>query len=191
MGMSRGGLDAAIAFGLEPRVHAAWIDSAPWTGLYGMIDAMIKPFTGPLLTPLIRSVVWNGAHFFSGGKVDNNLPLDLLTKFSGSARWICISQGIQDNWVPITEGSDAVRFLSGLVDNYRVHVYNPPADCSGDKHHTFMWVFPDNARTEFCHFWSEAFGRDPSACGLGMLPRYQRVDPKDVLPVLPGYSHVP
>jgi len=191
MGFSRGGLDAANAFGLEHRVRAAWIDSAPFTGLYGMIDAFVRPYAGGVLTPLVTGIVWKYAHLFSGGKVDTSLPLNSLTKCSEPARRLAVSQDMEDEFVPITEGLEAIRFLSGLNTCYTISVYNPPADCNGDRHHSYMWVFPDDARAKLCEFWSEAFGQDPHNCGLDKMQKFQRVKATDEVPVPPWYAHIP
>ena len=39
MGFSKGGFAAAIAMALEPRIPAAWLDSAPFHGLRGSFSA--------------------------------------------------------------------------------------------------------------------------------------------------------
>jgi len=181
MGFSKGALAAANAFGLEPRIPAAWIDSAPYTGLYGMIDAKVRPYAGPL-TPVIRDPVWWAAQHFSGLELDRYLPLNLLRNCTGPPRRVAISQGMLDMMVPIDEGNTAVDFLSGLVECYRVTPYTPPAVCDGDSHHSFMWEFPDSARRKLCSFWSAAFGRNTSVCGLEALPSFQTAVEAERLP---------
>lgn len=181
-GFSRGALDVANAFALEDRIPAAWVDSAPYTSLYGMVDAFVRPYAG-FLTDAVVKPVWESAYMFTGGKVDTFLPWDLLSNASKDCsgkkpRPLQITQDMEDTMVPINEGLTAIKRLSSN-NCYDVTAYNPPANCFGDKHHTYMWVFPDDARTRLCNFWSKVFSRDVKLCALDKLTKLQKVSTLD------------
>eukprot|EP00931_Biecheleriopsis_adriatica_P043710 TRINITY_DN24976_c0_g1_i1.p1 TRINITY_DN24976_c0_g1~~TRINITY_DN24976_c0_g1_i1.p1 ORF type:complete len:575 (+),score=99.70 TRINITY_DN24976_c0_g1_i1:20-1744(+) len=189
MGFSRGGYDAAIAFGLDKRIPGAWLESAPFTGLYGMIDANIRPYAGPL-TSLLCDTVYQSSTVFAGQyTVDEMKPLELLANCTGPQRKLMLSQGQMDKVVPVSETMEAALYLSSLTDCYEVKIFTPPSTCDGDTHHTFMWQFPDTGRHELCSFWSGVFGRDVSLCGpLDAEKPLQKVTIQEKLPKPPAYT---
>jgi len=175
-GFSKGAYGAAIAFGLEKRIPGAWIDSAPWSGLSGMVDATIRPYAG-MITPAISGIVMASAKHFSGGRVDYYNPLQLLVNCTGPARGVAISQGLFDSVVPLQEGEKAIATFGGLPSCYDLTAYTPPEYCNKATHHQEMWEFPDDTRGVMCDFWSKTFGQSNKTCALATLPKYQTWQP--------------
>jgi len=187
MGFSKGALGAAIAFGLETRIPGAWIDSAPFSGLKGMIDHTIRPYLGRI-TPIFVYPVWWSAKFFAETPLDYYDGLQLLANCTPPRRQVAISQGIYDTDVPMYEGQHAISLLGGFKTCYALEVYTPPEYCNTWTHHMEMWEFPDSTRNQLCHFWGRTFRLDTSVCSVKM-PSYQFWEPPNELP--PGTPPLP
>ena len=69
MGFSKGGYGAAIAMGLEPRISACWIDSAPLHGLRGVVHDYAKQYVGDLIGGVLAEPILWAAHWWSGSTV--------------------------------------------------------------------------------------------------------------------------
>jgi len=172
MGFSKGAYATAIAFNLEKRIPGAWIDSAPYSGLYGMIDAIIRPFLG-VLTPLARQPVWWGATWFSPVPVDYYKPTEMFANCSAPRRRVFIAHSNSDDTVPVEESAAAIFEIGSRVDCYDLWLFTPDESCDGAHHHVEMWQYPETTRARLCYFWSKVFYNDHnySSCGLDELPK--------------------
>ena len=79
MGFSKGGYGAAIAMGLEPRISAAWIDSAPLHGLRGVVHDYAKQYVGDFIGGLLAEPILWAAHWWSGNTVGTFDAFKLLS----------------------------------------------------------------------------------------------------------------
>lgn len=173
MGFSKGALGVGIAFGLEPRIRGAWLDSAPYCGLRGMIKHSIRPYLGVFAALVAVPVIW-GAELYSETPIDYYDPFKLLANCSAPARYAAVSQGLFDTDVPLEESQRMTMLLGSLKSCYTLTTYTPPEYCNTWTHHHEMWEFPDEMRQVLCTFWSDALGSSPEACRLSSLPAYQK-----------------
>lgn len=180
MGFSKGALGVAIAFAMEPAIPAVWLDSGPYSGLHGMIDAVVRPYLG-FATPLAAEPVWWGAKYFAQTPLDYYMPMPMLANCSRPQRGTALSQGLYDSDVPIGETSRLALLLAGLPECYSVTMYTPPEYCNTFTHHQEMWEFPDDTRKVLCEFWSRWLDLPESTCQRH-LPSYQLWSPPGSMP---------
>jgi len=174
IGFSMGGFVAQIAFGLEPRVPAAYIFSGPHGGLENMVNTYVSYVLGPL-SPLVAKPVYWFASLWAGVDLAYELPRKTITDCAprNPARPVGISNAVNDKSVPIAETGKLLIALGSHPECYDVEQVNTPhEDCNGGNHHVSMWQHTDRMRERLCTFWSAAFSRNASYCGLEELPLY-------------------
>jgi len=163
------------------------MDSGPYTGFRGMVDAYIRyylkylgPFSGILfpIVPSIRETVLRSASYWSGVPIDLSKPYQGFINCSRPRRHIAIAHGVFDDQVPIQDSNFAINLVSSLPHCYDVTVYTPPNDCNGYTHHTEFLAYPDESREKLCEFWSKTFNQDTERCGLSSMIKYEEVSEK-------------
>lgn len=177
MGFSMGAMTAATAFGLEPRIPGAWLDSAPWTPR-SVLDGQLKSKLGPFRYPFVAAAWW-GANMWAGVDLHRFIPKNALSatcsaSYQGNPRHVAELGSTLDTLVPISEVDEMIDFFSGLPNCYDVTlVYTPPSSCHGNPHAQEMYEFSDIYRAENCKFWAKVFGLTIDYCGLINMPHYK------------------
>lgn len=186
MGFSKGAWTASIAFGLDENIPAAWLDSGPFTGLGGILRNYIEDYAIPEKDNPFRDytnsmLVWwmdylsnttNGMYYPT--KTLNNRT---RLKCRKEPRPVMVAHDQEDSFVDVENGQKAAMFFSGLPQCYALSTFMPYGKCAGDAHHVHIWTATDETRRQLCKFWTNAFKKDQSMCGLEKLPSFiQMVD---------------
>lgn len=178
MGFSMGAFITSNAFGIEPKVPGAWIDS----GLFEPIDLLSYSIQGTFggATPLFIGPTY----FFAKAKAGVDLALWTPSKALPSnadekrKRSIAVVHGQQDTVVPPSESDHLLELVRSLPELYDLkEEYLPQnAYCGGGDHLTALLVFPQVYRQKLCDFWTGVFDMKRSACGIDKLPTFPDED---------------
>lgn len=178
MGFSKGAFTASIAFGLEKRIPAAWIDSGPFQGIEGVMSSFIDDFIPPGLNPargaLAHLLMWwmNRQSHVENFKYYPSKALKEQCDTTTQPRPVLVAHDQLDKGVPPASSAALVQFLGGLPRCFSAFTYNAYGNCAGDAHHEEMWMNPETTRQKACAFWSHAFKRNASLCRLADMPTY-------------------
>merc|ERR1711924_149752 len=162
----------ATAFGMEQRIGAAWIDSAP-SDSKDVLKAQIS-MLGPLADILLPAL-WQGANWWAGCDLNRYVPSKYLPcTASPSVRHVAVLSSSKDDFVPLEQSQRILEWLQASPACYSItQVYFPPLACQDMVHVYSMFLAPDEYRLRLCRFWTNAFGLDCDYCVLQQLPWYQ------------------
>lgn len=178
LGMSMGGFAASIAFGKEPQIPGAWIDSGvfePRDVLKFSIEQSLPSFLQFLATPALGPA-WLFANRASGVSLDLRLPAQSLAADAKKKkkRPIAVTHGQQDTTVPPAETDQLLAFIDEHEDLYDARVrYLPDYSCGDNTHITMILWRPDTYRKMLCEFWTHVFTMPVSSCKLNTLPVFE------------------
>jgi len=183
LGFSMGGFLASTAFGFEPDVPAAWVDSGVFNPGEVLASNMAEAGVGFASMP-----AWFFAKTAAGVDLTLHTPAKTLPQSQGKEkkkRPIAITHGMQDTTVPPSQSEGLYKLVKSLPDLYDVREYYKPSyDCKGkwqgkatsSKHCTMHIWRSDVYRQKLCSFWTHSFGLDKKFCGLDALPKYEEND---------------
>lgn len=171
-GFSLGALVAGVAFGLEGRAPAAWLDSGPWTprsmfehSARRELEAMGLGFATGALTSSAWTRVKSAA-LERGVDLDWQLPQQVLPQGPDTKRPLYVVANEDDEAVPYSEHLLLKQFLAKYPEKYTVVEWVSTGVCHGSAHHQEMFSKHDEYKDRLCSFWAEAFDIDTSYCFL-------------------------
>mmetsp|Transcript_78913 Transcript_78913/g.142336 ORF Transcript_78913/g.142336 Transcript_78913/m.142336 type:complete len:488 (+) Transcript_78913:41-1504(+) len=175
MGYSMGGFAAAIAFGVEPRVPAAWLDSAVFDlGEELTFNlALIFGFLPPSVLSYMTAVsLWFGS-YFAGANIELYQPASSLTSAAAlnvaKRRPVAVLQSTIDSYVGPEQSAEFAALFGKHNASYDLSLTRRVKYSCGVKFpftthcqmHTWQaQTYKDN----LCEFWSRALGRDTDYC---------------------------
>jgi alpha-beta hydrolase superfamily lysophospholipase len=171
-GFSEGAFVISVAFGLESRAPAAWLDSGPWTprslferGARWELEEMGLGFAASALT----SSTWENvkkAALEKGVDLDWQLPQQTLPHGPDTKRPMYIVANEDDETVPYSEHLLLKEFLAKYPEKYTVVDWVSTGVCHGSAHHQYIFSKYEEYKDRLCSFWAEAFNIDTSYCFL-------------------------
>lgn len=170
MGFSMGAFVTAIAFGLDGRTPAAWVDSGPWTTRAAFAQNFRTEAEGMgigFLTGLLLPRAWEGvkrAALERGVDYDWQLPEQALALGPDTRRLIHTLANEDDAVVPFSEHVRLVNFLAKYPEKYTVGDWVTAGLCHGSAHHREIFRKHEEYKYRLCNFWTEAFGLESSYC---------------------------
>lgn len=169
-GFSMGAFVTAIAFGLEGRAPAAWVDSGPWTTRVAFeqnfrttADGMGLGFLAGLLLPRVWESVKSVA-LERGVDYDWQLPRQTLPSGPDTRRPIYTHANEDDATVPFSEHVRLVDFLAGYPEKYTVGYWVTAGICHESAHHREIFSRHEEYKDRLCSFWAGVFDLEPSFC---------------------------
>ncbi|CAE8626260.1 unnamed protein product [Polarella glacialis] len=172
-GFSLGGFLTNIAFGLEAKVPAAWVEAPPFVPQTVFSHGLSKTLSGMglgFLSSLLASPVWGSvqkAALAKGVDLEYHLPEKALPRGPDSKRPIFWAHNKLDDTVPFSEGQKLIELLKSYPEKYEVKgSFVSDALCNGENHCMDMLRDPDGYSAKMCDFWTGVFGIESSACGL-------------------------
>lgn len=189
VGIGLGGFAALMALGLEPRIPAAWVDSAVFdlrrllqsritAELEGLVkDTRAEPaaWLSPYLAPLFSWATWRYAEFAAGADLDHMSPAKALKSPVLKTRSVAIVHSKHDDKVPKSESDLLVDFLDSNDKYEAEELYFVPSFCGRETHAVTHFWRPDVYRDKLCIFWSDVFGTGHSQCNQDDLPDLESV----------------
>jgi pimeloyl-ACP methyl ester carboxylesterase len=171
LGISLGAMTTATAFGMEQKVHAAFIDSGP-SDPKDELKQQIS-MLGPLADILLPAL-WEGANWWSGVDLGRYIPSKALPcTTSPTVRPVAVASSAEDTFVPLNQAQQLVKWIATSPNCYTLtQVYFPAVSCGGMDHAQEMYLAPDEYRLRLCKFFTDAFGMTCNDCGLELLPWY-------------------
>eukprot|EP00747_Dinoflagellata_sp_TGD_P184363 gnl/TRDRNA2_/TRDRNA2_39912_c0_seq1.p1 gnl/TRDRNA2_/TRDRNA2_39912_c0~~gnl/TRDRNA2_/TRDRNA2_39912_c0_seq1.p1 ORF type:complete len:421 (-),score=39.15 gnl/TRDRNA2_/TRDRNA2_39912_c0_seq1:119-1381(-) len=162
MGNSMGGFVTAIAFGLEPRVPAIWLDGAIFDPRDDLLGHTLRGILGPLAA-LFTAPVWRLIEMTRGIDLRHHLPEDVLPDGPLTQRDVAVVHSKEDGAVPMSAGQKYVKlFGTELAGKYSLDLeWFPDGTCHGDGHCTSSMLLPQEYRQNLCDFWSTALLEHP------------------------------
>lgn len=149
-GMSMGGFSTANAFGLEPRVAAAWLDGAVFDPR--TVFGLNLP---PVMSELFTRAVWWSLERRTGIALRHHVPENELPRGPHSKRPIFVAHSPGDKKVGVEESERYKRFILSMSEQYSLHVWFQDGTCNGESHSAMTLAHPTEYATELCEF----FGR--------------------------------
>ncbi|CAE8599808.1 unnamed protein product [Polarella glacialis] len=178
MGFSQGGYAAASAFGLEPKIAAAWLDSTP-VDTRASLYAGTKQTVGGFLAWLITFGAYPLANAIAG--VDLNLVppgLALSRPEITNKRSVAVSANKLDNTVLFSQTEDLLSILKANPKKYEIfEQYIVEEECVPEFHVNIQIWRPGPYREALCLFWAHAFDMDHSICVSSELPKFPECQP--------------
>lgn len=164
LGLSMGGFLTSIAFGMEERVPAAWVDSGVFDPKLLML-ATLQRYLGPLewpLAPISLELAWRFAQWWSGASdLDYNSPKVTLSSGGNSKkRPVALVYNFQDTLVTMEEERAYGRLFEGMRDRYEVLEILRSSTCGGETHLVNALRYPEEYKDALFSFWGLAFGGD-------------------------------
>lgn len=174
-GVSLGAMTTATAFGMEPKMHAAFIDSGP-ADPYSELAAQLPSFIPGLIANAILPVVYWGAKWWAGVDIGRYTPEKALLPCAKAPylRHAGVVASSKDTFVPLSEANKLMDWIGSAGECYVMdEVYLPPADCKGMYHGYETYFNPDVYRVHLCHFFTKALNLTCAYCQLDKLPWYR------------------
>jgi len=175
MGFSMGGFVTGIAFGLEARVPAVWVDSPPFTPSSGFALGMRKRLEGfgiGFMSSLLIPPVWTNveaAALAKGIDINRHTPEKELPKGPDTNRPISWVGNKDDDMVPFADGAKIADLLSKYPKKYTLTTMENQGFCNGIPHCADHLRDPAKYEKELCGFWTGVFGLGDTTCGLAPL----------------------
>lgn len=152
MGMSLGGFVSSIAFGVEHRAPALWLDGA----VFDPQDLMVAKSPLGAFTKILLPLSWWIVDQMVGVDMRHNLPSTALATGPSTKRPVMIVQSKDDSSVPWSMAEDFVKILAE-GDRYAVSKeFDWGGKCGNDDHNMLFWIEPEAYRRSLCTFWSRA-----------------------------------
>jgi len=180
LGESMGAFVCSTAFGMEPQMGGAWVDSGvfdPYMVLYSVPVIAGMGFSGsPNSVAVFASFLAKFTRFWDwrlcGVDLAFNTPMKTWpTANTTGHRRVMVVHSYLDNFVPIEESFDLMALAGVLLDKYTLDgVILPPSKCNGDFHTETFIAYAERYRSEMCRFWSGVFNRSVALCRLHHLP---------------------
>lgn len=165
MGFSVGAYATAVAFGMEPRVPAAWLDSSPYRPK-DIYDNHAYVSLGPLGKPLLDQA-WSNLKDranANGVPIDQHLPEKELPRGPDTGRHVGWVHNKEDRDVPFADGEALARLLESMPTKYDVTRFETEGECNGESHAVDSLRLFNEYAARLCTFWTEAFGLAGSGC---------------------------
>jgi len=165
MGFSSGAYITAIALGLESKVPAAWLDSAPLRPKSTFMDRELFGL-GPLAGPVLNQAWSNleGRAEDRGVLFNQHLPEEVLPQGPDTRRHVGWVHNKQDAMVSFSEGEKLVKLLESLPQKYEVMKFETEGDCNGETHAVDNLRLFNEYAARLCSFWTQAFDLASSGC---------------------------
>jgi fermentation-respiration switch protein FrsA (DUF1100 family) len=168
LGFSMGGFVTSTAFGFEPDVPGAWVDSGVFEPREVLDFSMAASKVGFLGAP-----AWYFAKTAAGVDLTLHTPAKTLPTHATKKRPIAIAQGQKDMVVPPFQSEGLHKLVKSLPHLYEVkEFYKPTPDCTKLGHCDMHIWKPDVYRKKLCDFWTHVFGLKVEHCGIDDLPKY-------------------
>eukprot|EP00427_Karlodinium_veneficum_P067324 CAMPEP_0169319098 /NCGR_PEP_ID=MMETSP1017-20121227/7647_1 /TAXON_ID=342587 /ORGANISM="Karlodinium micrum, Strain CCMP2283" /LENGTH=425 /DNA_ID=CAMNT_0009413435 /DNA_START=49 /DNA_END=1326 /DNA_ORIENTATION=+ len=177
LGISLGAMTTSTAFGMEKRVHAAFIDSGP-SSPYSELEHQISMIPNPIRA-LLMPVIWWGAKWWAGVDLGRYIPEKYIPNCENDPyiRHAAVVSSSLDTFVPIEEDMNIIQWLGSSPTCYNVDtVFLPPDTCKGLYHGYELYLSPDLYRLHACNFFTKAFDLSCDYCQLDTLPWYKILD---------------
>lgn len=168
LGFSMGGFTTNNAFGLEPKVPAAWIDGAPITPRAGF-EVGFKGALGKadFVHGHIINEVWEDvekAALKKGVDLNEHLPEKQLPNGPDTKRKVFVTANKQDNTVPYSSGEALVKLLKKYPKKYDlVEFWTLDGKCNGETHCIDFLSHTEEYSEKLGKFWAGVFGDAPAA----------------------------
>jgi hypothetical protein len=174
MGFGIGAFASAIAFGLESKIPALWLDSVIFRPIE-MLRWHLSHLVGPL-APAFTGVAWYAATYFAGVNITHMSPERAL-QLPHEKRYVAISHNRRDTVVPVSQVDEFVALIAELpLYSIEEQYIRDVTGCGRYDTHVVLPVWkPDDIRRRMCEFWSGAFGRFSQECRLDELPEFDTI----------------
>lgn len=157
LGFSMGGFLTSIAFGLEPDVPAAWIDSGPFD-LRQVLLKQLQLYLGPAGQLFISPSWWFASWLAGVSDLQFNSPSKALPSGPASRRPVALVQNLWDRMVTKDQTQNTESLLRGLPTKYTVaETFYRSTKCHGETHLLCELVFSAEYVIALSNFWSQAF----------------------------------
>lgn len=168
LGFSMGGFITSTAFGLEPKVPAAWIDGAPISPRAGF-EVGFKKHLGKadFVHGHIINEVWadvEAAALKKGVDLNEHLPEKELPNGPDTKRKVFVTANKQDSTVAYSSGEALVALLKKYPEKYNlVEFWTLDGGCNGENHCIDFLSHTKEYSEKLGKFWAGVFGGAPAA----------------------------
>lgn len=156
LGFSMGGLAVANALGMEPRIPAAWLDSA----LFDPREALrggVAEVAGDAVASLGLDLSWWFVHRITGVNVDLRLPATSLA-LRHPRRHVALVANKADTTVTMYHAEHYLKAFQENSESYQLSMeYLVDCECTPETHVNIHVWRPDSYRLRLWSFWKEVF----------------------------------
>jgi len=162
LGFSMGGLAVANALGMEPRIPAAWLDSA----LFDPREALrggVAEVAGDAIASLGLDLSWWFVHRITGVNVDLRLPATSLALRHRARRRVALVANKADTTVTMYHAEHYLKAFQQNSESYQLSMeYLVDCECTPETHVNIHVWRPDSYRRRLWSFWKEVFQMNQS-----------------------------
>lgn len=154
LGFSMGGFIVSTAFGFEPDVPGAWVDSGVFEP-----EQILTFKCGEAGIGFLSGLAWSFAKSYAAPDLLLRTPANTMVQPGCKERPLAVTQGASDTSVPPDQSQQLVKLVSGECYDVKEY-YEPDYQCDWSFHCTMHLWKPHIYREKLCTFWTSVFGMD-------------------------------
>jgi len=191
LGQSMGGFASAIAFGLNTKIPAVWLDSAVFAPedvfqneIYKVISGKAGSAIGTFVSWFTIPYAWAVAKNEAGVDISLQSPEEAI---KNGDRKVAIVHAKDDCVVPVEQAQQYDDYFKAL--GYDVALYSvwEESECNGTCHVSMMVKTPEQYYAKLCKFWHGAFDmKEANVCKMDAAHQQIHVNYTKLYADMPG-----
>lgn len=175
LGFSMGAFTAATAFGLEPRIPGAFLDSitlSAYSATFRSVYMQVHPLVAYFFLPIKWTPAWLAATRAALVDLDFNTPMKTLPTGPDMKRPVGLTHNEPDITTPPSDSEFLMREIEhgSLSAKYKVtEKFFTNVQCGSKTHVVQLVAYPEVYRQKLCAFFTGVFRIEDNRCG-GNLP---------------------